>query len=141
MNKNGSIIIIEDDKDDQEILAEIFKKLDYPNPIIYFADGYQALDYLTESGDKPFLIISDINLPRLNGLELREKIQHNEALRVRCIPYLFLTTATSHKAVVDAYSKSVQGFFVKPASFKELERLIENIIKYWRDCTAPNYIE
>lgn len=141
MNKNGSIIVIEDDPDDQEMLKEVFENLDYPNKVIYFSDGTEALNYLIQSNDKPFLIISDINMPKLNGIELRNEIYNNEELRLRCIPYLLLTTAASHRDIIDAYSKSVQGFFVKPTSFGELERMIENIIKYWQDCTAPNYIE
>jgi len=141
MNKKGTIIIIEDDPDDKEILEEIFKKLNYANNVMYFFDGEKVLDYLIKSDDKPFLIISDINLPRLSGIQLRDKLHNNEQLRLRCIPYLFLTTSVSHRDVIDAYSKSVQGFFVKPAKFNELERLIKNIITYWQDCSAPNYLE
>ena len=141
MNKNGTIIIVEDDLEDQEVLGEIFEKLNYPNKVIYFFDADKVLNYLETSNDKPFIIISDINLPRLSGLELRDKLHNNEQLRLRCIPYLFLTTSIAHRDVIDAYSKSVQGFFVKPLRFNELERLIQNIITYWKDCTAPNYFE
>ena len=139
MNKNGTIIIVEDDPEDQEVLVEIFEKLKYPNKVLYFFDGHKVLEYLETSNDKPFLIISDINLPKLSGLALRDKLHNNEQLRLRCIPYLFLTTSIAHKDVIDAYSKSVQGFFVKPVRFNELEKLIQNIITYWKDCTAPNY--
>ena len=138
MNKVGPIIVIEDDQDDQEILSEIFQKLNYKNEIIFFADGNLALEYLIASADKPFLIISDINMPKLTGFELRDKIQNNEDLRLKCIPYLFLTTAASQKAVVDAYSKSVQGFFVKPNGYIELENIIRRIVEYWQECRAPN---
>ena len=141
MNKNGTIIVIEDDHDDQEDLVEIFNKLNYPNSVMYFVDGFKVLEYLEKSDDKPFIIISDINLPKLSGIALRDKLHNNEQLRLRCIPYLFLTTSANHRDVIDAYSKSIQGFFIKPAKFAELERIIGNIISYWKDCTAPNYIE
>jgi len=141
MNKNGTIIIIEDDLDDQEVLEEIFEKLGYPNKILYFFDAMKVLEYLESSDDKPFIIISDINLPKLSGIELRDKLHNNEQLRIRCIPYLFLTTSIAHRDVIDAYSKSIQGFFVKPLHFNELQRIIQNIISYWKDCTAPNYID
>lgn len=62
MNKHGPIVVIEDDADDQEILAEIFGKLDYKNPIMYFSDGEEALTYLINTEIKPFLILSDINM-------------------------------------------------------------------------------
>jgi CheY-like chemotaxis protein len=139
MNKIGPILIIEDDADDQEVLAEIFKSLEYKNEVIYFTDGDKALDYLNITHNKPFLILSDINMPKLSGFELRDKIQNNEALRAKCIPYLFLTTTASHKSVVDAYSKSIQGFFVKPSSYGSLEQMVKSIIEYWQKCEAPNY--
>ena len=138
MDKNGPIIIIEDDFDDQEILKGVFKKLNYDNEIIYFEDGEKALEYLLSMSIKPFLILSDINMPRLNGMELREKIYNNEQLNLRCIPYLFLTTAAEQPLVVKAYSQSVQGFFVKPSSLKEIEKLIANIMNYWKDCHSPD---
>src|SRR5688500_12630738 len=111
MNKSGPIIIIEDDHDDQELFEDIFKQLECPNQIIYFFDGFKALAYLSTSGDQPFLILSDINLPQLNGFNLREKIHNNEQLRLKCIPYLFFTTSANHQNVIDAYSQSIQGFF------------------------------
>ncbi len=141
MNKNGPIIVIEDDMDDQEILSEIFTGLNYANEVIFFGDGEKALDYLLKSPEEPFLILSDINMPKLNGIELREKIHTNEDLRVKCIPYLFFTTSAEQKHVVDAYSKSVQGFFIKPPSFDHLQRVIRTIIEYWRECESPNYIK
>jgi CheY-like chemotaxis protein len=138
MQKSGPIIVIEDDKDDQEILAEIFQILNYPNEIIFFLDGYKALEYITKSDVQPFLILSDINMPKLNGFELRKKIHNNEELRVRCIPYLFFTTGADRKAVTDAYSMSAQGFFIKPAKMKDLENTLRKIIEYWLECYAPN---
>lgn len=139
MNKTGPIVIIEDDADDQMLLNEIFKKLNYPNPIIYFYDGEEALNYLNTTKDKPFLILSDINMPRLDGFGLRNKVQSNAALHLKCIPYLFLTTGSTPKIVIEAYSKSIQGFFVKPSNFDDLTLTIKKIIEYWQDCIAPDY--
>lgn len=141
MNKTGPIVVIEDDIEDQEVLAEIFKYLNYENKIIFFDNGEIALEYLLDSSNQPFIILSDINMPKLNGMELREKVHNNEDLRLRCIPYLFFTTSASQQAVIDAYSKSVQGFFVKPNTAKELERTIKRIVEYWQECHSPNYIK
>ena len=108
MNKRGPIIIIEDDIDDQDILAEIFKELDYKNKLIFFSDSEKALKYLTDTDNEPFLVLSDINMPKLNGMELREKVHNNEELRLKSIPYLFFTTSTEQKHVINAYSRSFQ---------------------------------
>lgn len=140
MNKGGPIIIIEDDLDDQEMLSEVFRDLNYKNEIIYFVDGEAALTYLTDSDVEPFIIFSDINMPRLSGMELREKIHQNEDLRLKSIPYLFFSTSAEQRHVVNAYSKSVQGFFVKPTNYKEIKDTISAIVTYWSKCVSPNYI-
>jgi CheY-like chemotaxis protein len=141
MNKTGPIIIIEDDLDDREMLAEVFVELNFSNEIIFCEDGENALKYLSQTLIEPFIILSDINMPKLNGMELREKIHNNEDLRLKCIPYLFFTTSSNQQQVVDAYSKSVQGFFVKPAKFEKLKEIIRKIIEYWQECESPNYIK
>lgn len=138
MNKTGPIIIIEDDCDDQDLLREIFNNLDVKHPVIYFSDGEDALKYLMGTETKPFLILSDINMPKLSGFELREKIYVNEMLNLKCIPYLFFTTTSDKKAVLNAYSQSVQGFFVKPSDFNKLQSTIKKIVEYWQECEAPN---
>ena len=86
----------------------------------------------------PFIILSDINMPKLTGFELREKLKTDANLALRCIPYLFFSTALNQKAVIDAYSLSVQGFFVKQSSMAELEKTISVIMEYWKRCAAPN---
>lgn len=141
MNKSGPIIVIEDDIDDQEILDEIFEKLGYAQRVVYFADGNDALDYLNKTDIHPFLILSDINMPRINGFELRSKVFTNEQLQLKCIPYLFFTTAATKKVVMDAYSLSVQGFFTKPTSMTALESTIKKILDYWQECIAPSQFE
>jgi CheY-like chemotaxis protein len=141
MNKSGPIIVIEDDIDDQEILIEIFENLGYKNKIIFFHDGNEALVYLNKSDVQPFLILSDINMPKLNGFELRNLVFTNEQLQTKCIPYLFFTTTANKKSVIDAYTMSVQGFFVKPNSIPALETTIRKIVEYWQECIAPNQFD
>lgn len=138
MNKNGPIIIIEDDPDDQFVLEEVFNELGYSNPRMYFTDGQTALQYLYQVDERPFIIISDINLPQLNGLELRRKVQTDAELSLKCIPYVYFTTAINHQVVIDAYSTSAQGFFVKPGEFEEIKSTIKVMIDYWKKCAAPN---
>ncbi len=141
MNKSGPIIIIEDDQDDQDVLVEIFAKLSYKNKIIYFADGNDALSYLNQTDTQPFLILSDINMPKIDGFELRNKIFTNELLQTKCIPYLFFTTSATRKSVIDAYALSVQGFFTKSNSMQSLENTIRKIVEYWQECIAPSQFD
>jgi len=141
MNRLGPIIIIEDDEDDLEAFEMVFSELSYQNEILFFNNGEDALNYLVDTAIDPFIIFSDINMPKLNGLELRERLHQNESMRLKTIPYLFFTTTAEQKHVVDAYSKSVQGFFIKPGSLNEIKETIQTIVEYWLKCVAPNYIK
>src|SRR5689334_18178774 len=130
MNTDAPILIIEDDKDDRDILNDVFLELRYPNEIIFFNTGGKAYDYILNNIQKPFLIISDLNMPLMNGFELRDKICEHEEMRVRCVPYIFLTTSISPNHIIEAYSKSIQGFFVKPDTYQEMVALIKSIVEY-----------
>lgn len=138
MNKSGEIIIIEDDIDDQEILTTIFESLPYKNPVVFFSDGYEALAYLNKTDVEPFLILSDVNMPKMSGFDLRQEVFNNKNLQNKCIPYLFFTTSSNRQTVMDAYSLSVQGFFIKPNSMDQLKETIRKIMEYWKECIAPN---
>ena len=138
MNKGGEIVIIEDDPDDQQMLDDVFKSLRIPNKVTFFPDGAQVLDYLLQPDVFPFLILSDINLPVLNGFELRDRIFQNEEISKKCIPYVFFTTAADENSVVTAYALSAQGYFKKPHGYKELETTMKSIIEYWNLCYSPN---
>jgi CheY-like chemotaxis protein len=141
MNKSGPIIFIEDDEDDRLIIAEVFRELNLTNEVHFFGDGEAALNYLTHTDIEPFIIFSDINMPKLSGMELRRKVHENEDLRLKSIPYLFFSTLAEQRDVIDAYSRSIQGFFVKPSSYNELKDTIHSIVDYWQRCVSPNYIK
>lgn len=138
MNHDAPIILIEDDCDDQDILLDAFKNLKYTNEILCFPDGQTALDFLNGSDIIPFLILSDINMPKLNGFALRDKIKMDAKLQTKCIPYLFFSTAMTQETVVKAYSLSVQGFFVKQTKISEIEKTLTVIMEYWKRCVSPN---
>ena len=141
MNKSGPIVMIEDDIDDRDIFRDVFAELAFKNEIIFFKDGESALEYLIETNEKPFIIFSDINMPRLSGMQLRAKIHENEDLRLKSIPYLFFSTSAEQENVIDAYSKSIQGFFVKPRNYNEIKETMKTIVEYWQKCVSPNYVK
>lgn len=138
MNKDGPIIIIEDDPDDQQILREIFAELQVTNELVLLDTGKEALDYLDNPDVRPFVVISDINIPIMSGLEVRAAIDQHKEDRIRCVPYIFLTTAASHNTICDAYALSVQGFFVKPGTYNEMKETIRCILSYWTRGKTPN---
>jgi len=140
MNKNGPIIIIEDDDEDQLFIQEVFQKLKYQNELIFFSDGEKALEFLNQGTAVPFIILSDVKMPKLSGLELRQKLKTDADLTIKCIPYLFFSTAISQTEIIKAYSTSVQGFFLKQNSFEELEKTITVIMEYWTRCAPPTNV-
>ena len=138
MNKNGEIILIDDDRDDLDVLLEAFKSLNPSNDIKLFDNGRTALEYLKSPKVRPFLVISDINMPIMDGFEIRQHIQRDNELKYKCIPYLFLSTSTAPSVVRQAYNLSVQGVFLKPNTFLELTGILQSILHYWSNCKAPN---
>ncbi|HEX6914223.1 MAG TPA: response regulator [Chitinophagaceae bacterium] len=139
MATNGPIIIVEDDKDDQEIMAEVLALLNVPNQVKIFGDALSAYDYLSTTNDRPFVIFSDVNLPVLNGIEFKRRIDTEPALRRKSIPFVFLSTAVSQSAVNEAYLEmTVQGFFQKPGSFAGVRDLVKKVLDYWNQCNHPN---
>lgn len=133
----GPIIIIEDDPDDQEILKDAFNELQVTNQLFFFSQCDDAYNYLMSTSAKPFLILCDVNLPGMDGTELREKICETDYLKKKSIPFVFLTTTARQKAVEDAYQLSVQGYFEKPDKFEDLKERLTLIIKYWKQCLHP----
>jgi CheY-like chemotaxis protein len=138
MSKTGSIILIEDDPDDQELIKRAIGFLSLPNEVKVFRDGEEALAYLTTMSEQPFLIISDINMPAMDGIRLKRNIDSNPALRSKSIPFVYLTTGTNPNQLRQAYDLTVQGFFLKGNDFNTLKEVLRLVIDYWMKAKHPN---
>lgn len=139
--KNGPIILVEDDMDDQELIIDALKLLKVTNEVKTFDNGQKAFDFLKITDKQPFMIISDLNLPVMNGLQLKSEIDKNEYLKSKCIPFIFLSTSAETKAVKEAYDLCVQGFFVKEITYDGIYKQLKGMIDYWKSCRHPNYRE
>lgn len=137
MRTNGEIIIIEDDKDDIALLGDIFESLGYTNKITFIEDPMDAVPYLSNHEVRPFIIISDINMPKINGFELREEILGNDKISAKCVPYIFLSTSKTPENVLRAYGCHAQGYFKKEDDFAVFRTVIQNIVEYWRTSLTP----
>ena len=129
--KNGSIIVIDDDEDDRQLYKIAFENLHVKNKVRIFSDSVDAFEYLKATDEQIFFILCDINMPKLNGLELRQKINDDETLRVKAIPFLFLSTSDSDELVDKAFTLNIQGFFMKPSTVDRLEIILVAILNYW----------
>lgn len=133
----GPLIIIEDDPDDQEIIIEILQSIGVSQTIL-FKNSSDAWNYLQKTKDQPFLIMCDINLPKLNGIEFRLMIIQDEKLRKKSIPFIFFSTNANSNTVDIAYELTVQGFFIKPDTYAEIKNFLTTIVNYWTYCKHPN---
>ncbi len=138
MSVRKPIIILEDDLEDQELFTEAFKELQTEHPLLFFSRGEALLQYLLDTTEQPFLIISDVNMPEMSGLEFQKRVQENEVLRKKSVPFIFFTTSDDMYAVNQAYMQTVQGFFKKPDNFSEFKEILRHITEYWRHCIHPN---
>ena len=139
MNTKGEIILIEDDPDDLDMFNQAYRELGISNKLVVFSNGKKAYDYFNNSKKDLFLIISDINMPVMTGIQLRDKMQQVGEVRLRTIPFLFLTTGTAQDNILYSYSHSVQGFFQKPNNYEKLKGLLKHIFDYWTSCTEPSF--
>ncbi|WP_121357704.1 response regulator [Flavisolibacter nicotianae] len=140
--KNGPILIIDDDEDDRELISEILESISVPNKLLTFSNGKEALTYLKEleggNETQPFLILCDINMPVMNGLELRRQINESKELIERSIPFVYLTTTATKANLAEAYEMSVQGFFEKDYRVQNLTQTLQRVYDYWQHCKHPN---
>ena len=134
----GPIIYVEDDLDDRLIFKETLHNLGIRNEILYFDHGRHFLEYLYETADQPLLIVCDINMPVMNGLELRKVILNDERLKKKSIPFIFYTTSVNAKEIEIAYDLTVQGYFKKPSDIEEMKTTLKMIYDYWCICRHPN---
>lgn len=137
MNTNP-IYIVDDDKDDEDLIKEAFTELGITNEVRFFSTAEGVLYELNNSPDIPFVIISDINLPRMDGFQLREKVLEGNSIRDKSIPFIFWSTSASQAQIRRAYDLSAHGFFLKGRSYNELKERIQEMIKYWSDSLTPS---
>lgn len=138
MAKKGPIVLVEDDVEDQLLVREALESFGNTHELRLFGNGEELLEYLMHTVEKPFLIICDINMPRMDGLTLRATINSIDFLRKKSIPFIFFSTTASLDSIEKAYELTVQGFFVKPSSFQDLTQTLSLIVSYWNMCKHPN---
>ena len=134
----SKIVLIDDNSYEADLLTYSLAQLNYNYVVKFFSKPQEAYRYLTATEDPVFLIISDMNMPKLNGLELRKKIDSNKKLKKKSIPFIFFSSTEAEDEIAEAYEYGVHGYFKKPEDRKEAKEILEIIIKYWQRCRHPN---
>jgi CheY-like chemotaxis protein len=125
-----TVVAAEDDEDDRLLIEEAFRNNCGCLTLHFTHDGLELLEYLTKADiSKPALILIDLNMPRMGGIEAVEKIKANDKLRD--IPIIVLTTSDDEETIVKSYCSGVNSYIRKPMSFSELEHIVNIIGQYW----------
>jgi CheY-like chemotaxis protein len=138
--KKIKILLVEDNPDDVKITERALQKGDVKSELYVAWDGVEALDFLYKRGKfanapRPDLIFLDLNLPKLSGLEVLEKIKEDEKLRR--IPVIVLTISDLEEDMIKAYDSGASGYITKPASSSEFIKVITTVRDYWEISELP----
>ena len=136
--QTGSIWIIDGDEDDQIMIQEVWRELNVPNELVFLENAEAALDHLGKLDTAPFIIICELNLPKIDGFALREKMLATNSKIFKSVPFIFWSTDVSESQIIRAYDLSVHGLFIKDTTFHELKKTFTNILNYWLKSKMPS---
>ena len=131
------VYIVDDDEDDNELIRDIWKELHYNNPLLFFRNGQAVLDHLQRGETPPFLILCDVNIPRLDGFALKEKLLEDASNNYKSIPFIFWSSLASDQQIKKAYDLAAHGFFIKGNTYTALKEEINTMMAYWYKSKAP----
>ena len=131
------ILLVEDDIVDAMTVKRALKELNVTNQLVHSIDGEQALEYLkADDNKKPCVILLDLNMPKMNGIEFLQAVKKDEKLKKT--PVVVLTTSKEDNDVTTSFRFSVAGYMVKPVDYKKFVEAIRAINLYWTLSELPN---
>jgi DNA-binding response OmpR family regulator len=138
----GRILIVEDDPNDVELTLTALTDYNLANEVVVTRDGQQALDYLyckgefsTRSTGNPAVMLLDLKLPKVSGLEVLQQIKSDE--RLKMMPVVVLTSSNEEKDMVRSYSLGVNAYVVKPVDFHEFVNAVKELGVFWAVINEP----
>lgn len=141
-NKLGRILIVEDDPRDLELTLTALEDYKLANEVVVTRDGKEALDYLycrgqfqTRSTDNPAVMLLDLKLPKVDGLEVLKQIRSDE--RLKMLPVVVLTSSHEEKDMMRSYQLGVNAYVVKPVDFHEFVNAVKELGVFWAVINQP----
>jgi len=137
------IVLVEDDPNDAELITRALKKHNLANKIVLLKDGEQALDFLFRQGKyastpvtlKPKVVLLDLKLPKVNGIEVLRKVKADD--RTKKIPIVVLSSSAENKDVREAYALGVNSYVTKPIKFEDFAKAVTDLGMYWMLLNKP----
>lgn len=137
MNADKTILLVEDNPDDVALTLRALKKNNIKNGVVVAKDGVEALDYLFGTGahegrdlrDKPQLILLDLKLPKVDGLEVLQRLRTDP--RTRLLPVVVLTSSKEQRDLIESYSLGANSYIRKPVDFDQFIEAVRQLGLYW----------
>ena len=132
-----AILLVEDNPDDEALTLRAFQKNNIGNPVVIARDGVEALDYLfatgphqgRDTGDLPQVMLLDLKLPRIDGLEVLRRVREDE--RTRLLPVVILTSSKEERDLIEGYRHGCNSYVRKPVNFDEFLEAARQLGLYW----------
>jgi CheY-like chemotaxis protein len=141
-NNLGRILLVEDDPKDVELTLDALADYNLTNEVVIARDGEEALDYLysrgsfsTRTNDNPAVLLLDLKLPKIDGLEVLQTIKSDPKLKM--IPVVVLTSSREERDMVASYKLGVNAYVVKPVDFHEFVNAIKELGVFWAIINEP----
>ena len=142
MEKFGRILMVEDDPRDVELTLTALEDYKLANEVVVCRDGQEALDYLYSRGkfsdrvnENPAVMLLDLKLPKVDGLEVLQQVKSDE--RLRMIPVVMLTSSHEEKDMMQSYKLGVNAYVVKPVDFHEFVNAVKELGVFWAVINQP----
>lgn len=143
LEKTAEILLVEDNPNDVELILHVFQWCNLSDRVHVAWNGEEALDYIFGTGafqgrntqDRPKVILLDLKLPKVDGLEVLRRIKQDVATRT--IPVVVLTSSREERDIVESYNLGVNSYIVKPVQFDEFANVIREMGLYWRIINQP----
>lgn len=135
MNQKQTILLVEDDEIDIKSVKRAFEKLRITNPLDITRNGEEALKYLKENKILPGLILLDLRMPRMDGIEFLKVIKKEESFKI--IPVVVLTTSKEQEDKIESFNLGIAGYMMKPVNYMDFVEVIRTIKMYWTLSESP----
>jgi CheY-like chemotaxis protein len=133
---NKPILLVEDDQVDTMTVTRALKEIHVTNPLVHLENGEEAVNYLQDpASEKPCIILLDLNMPIMNGIEFLQVVKHDDQLKR--IPVVVLTTSEEQQDKVNSFNLGVAGYMAKPVDYRQFVEIMRSIDAYWTISEMP----